>query len=111
MREGASGTLAAKDNDVIPLGALGVGMRDLAISLKEACAMSQTFEWDGAERGGMYGCSGTKKGRAGKLLRDNSNKMHAMRPRGSSVDACGGSGGGGGSGKHAHQDWPLARVN
>ena len=55
----ASGTLAAKDGDVIPLGALGVGrlagVRDLAISLKEACAMSQTFDWGGAERRGMLG--------------------------------------------------------
>ena len=54
-REGASGTLAAKDGDVIPLGALGGwvegGARDLAISLKEACAMSQTFDWGGAEGG------------------------------------------------------------
>ena len=25
------------------------GVRDLAISLKEACAMSQTFDWGGAE--------------------------------------------------------------
>ena len=31
---------------------LGGGMRDLAVSLKEASAMSQTFEWDGAEKGG-----------------------------------------------------------
>ena len=44
MRARARGTLAAKDDDVIPSGALGVGMRDLAVSLKEACAMSQTFE-------------------------------------------------------------------
>ena len=77
--EGASGTLAAKDGDVIPLGALGVGrlagVRDLAISLKEACAMTQTFDWGGGEKKGMLGEWQVRT--TGKLLRYNSNKMHA----------------------------------
>ena len=76
---GARGTLAAKDGDVIPLGALGVGtlggVRDLAISLKEACAMSQTFDWGGAEGGMLLGEWQVRT--TGKLLRYNSNKMHA----------------------------------
>ena len=50
-------------------------MRDLAISLKEACAMSQTFDWGGTAEGGMLGEWQVRT--MGKLLRYNSNKMHA----------------------------------